>query len=889
MPGTEKAIKGEKSWKELEQLGIVQKVNPRDPTLWTSALHLQPKSDGSLRACSDFRPLNSKTQLDTYPLPSLRSFTSAIKGAKIFSKLDLYKAFHLIPLSRESSKKTATITPWGTYVYKRLAMGLRNSCQSFQKLCEWVLSGIKNIYIYIDDILVFSESESEHLRTVEEVCKRLSENDLTVSLKKCMFGVSKIEFLGYQLDSEGIVPLPKKLQAIAQFPVPVKPKQCLAFLGCLNYYRRSLPKMHNKTAAEWLQPLYRAATEKTPGVKFVEMWKQRNLDEHFVNAKKLLMLATKLVHPDPNLPICLRTDASKLGLGAVLEMYQEGQWRPLGYWSKHLPENKQQYSTFRRELAAVHLGMRHFREETNGKHVIIYSDHRPLVAAFKNPSSIHDPIATNQMMEVAMFSNDVRFVAGAENQVADLLSRPVGVPLGSDYVVNVEDDENVEPADIDPLPSIAAVSQPLSFQTVSAEELFDSQKACADVENHKKGNHPRTINMQYVEVIPGIHLYCDTSKGRNRPLVPEPHRKKIFELFHMINHPGQGPTIKKVQDRYYWPTLRQDIAKWVNECVDCLVCKSKKTIKPTVSHIPVMPRRFTQLQFDVVGPLVESYGYRYLLTVTDRTSRWIEAYPMVEATSESCLTAFLHEWVPRFGIPCQAVSDNGSTFIAGLWKRLHEELGTIVSYTPPLHPQSLGSLERQHRDLKSGFRTLLHKMGDRHGDQWYRALPWTLLGRRTAYQPELGTSPAELVLGQMPRVPGDLLTNEGQRLTDLLQELRTNAARPPVQTTHHQTITPHLPENAETCTHVYMKIGKPGQLGPLYEGPYEIKRRIGNSCLEVLVGNWTNGKPRLELTHWNNCFPSPITPEVPVQKAKRGRKAKLNANAPAFVPPTSDS
>ena len=260
------------SWMELEALGIVERVKPGDPTLWTSALHLQPKSDGTLRACSDFRPLNSKTRLDTYPLPNLRSFTHAIKGSKYFTKLDLYKAFHLIPLTPSSSKKTATITPWGIFVYKRLAMGLRNSCQTFQKLVEYVLSGIDNIYIYIDDILIHSETEAEHLKTVEEVCRRLSENDLTVSLKKCEWGVQSVDFLGFRLDQEGIVPLPKKVQSIVQFPVPEKPKMLLAFLGCLNYYRRSLPKLNGKSAAELLQPLYAAATAKNPGMKFVTMW-----------------------------------------------------------------------------------------------------------------------------------------------------------------------------------------------------------------------------------------------------------------------------------------------------------------------------------------------------------------------------------------------------------------------------------------------------------------------------------------------------------------------------------------------------------------------------------------------------------------------------------------
>ena len=194
-------------------------------------------------------------------------------------------------------------------------------------------------------------------------------------------------------------------------------------------------------------------------------------------------------------------------------------------------------------------------------------------------------------------------------------------------------------------------------------------------------------------------------------------RRIIFNLFHMLNHNGQAKTLKKIEDCYYWPTMRHDISDWIKTCPDCLAGKVKRTVSPAVSHIPVLPQRFTQLMFDVVGPVVPSNGYRYLLTVTDRTSRWLEAYPLEKATSQACLMAFLQEYIPRFGVPLQAVSDNGPSFISGIWKGIHEALGTIVSYTPPLHPQSLGSLERQHKDLKSSFRSLLHRMGDEKGDQ----------------------------------------------------------------------------------------------------------------------------------------------------------------------------
>ena len=275
---------------------------------------------------------------------------------------------------------------------------------------------------------------------------------------------------------------------------------------------------------------------------------------------------TKLVHPDPSAPIALRCDASKYALGAVLETFQGGQWLPLGFWSKHLPENKQRYSTFRRELAAIHLGMRHFKAETDGKHVVIYSDHRPLISAFQNPSLVHDPVATNQIMEVSMYSNDVRFISGRDNAVADSLSRPEGTPMGSNYTLEVDSEEALPP-DFEPLPDIAAVTRNsvISFETVSHSALAKEQSSCPEVASHAKGQHPRGVNMQTVEFAPQVILWCDMSKGKARPLVPKIMRKTIYSMFHMINHPGVKPTIQKVESRYYWPSLRQDVTKWVNE------------------------------------------------------------------------------------------------------------------------------------------------------------------------------------------------------------------------------------------------------------------------------------------------------------------------------------
>ena len=938
LPGSSKAIIGEKNWKEMERVGIVARVNPKDPITWTSALHLAPKSNGDWRSCGDFRPLNNQTVLDTYPLPALKNFTHKLKGAQIFSKCDLVSAFWQVPLSREAQKKTCTLTPWGAFEFRRLPMGLRNSAQSFQRLLDTILHDIDNIYVYLDDILIWSKNEKEHKQTLDKLFERLSENGLALSLGKCVFGVSSIQFLGYQVTTEGIQPLPRKVDAIVKFPTPTKPRALLGYLGALNYYRRCLPSVDGQLPAQVLQPLYLAATSKTPKVKFTETWKTMGLQKNFEQSKKMLILAANLQHPDPLAPLALTTDASKFAIGGVLEHFVGGYWRPLGYFSKHLPPSKQVWSTFRREMVAISQSVRHFHDEIAGRHLVVWTDHQPIVHAFKSPNSQnHDAISQNHLNEIAQWTSDVRFVAGKANCVADVLSRPSHVPMGTAYEPPDGDDDDGETPggenEKQPIPpAIAAITRadarrrnidvtapstdadtpvadetsaeseevsadhnffqdastdagesfadnidtPENFETVDVKAIMSAQEQCPETKEHAKGHHPDSINMKLVEFAPSVKVWCDLSTGLSRPLVPQKIRDHIIALFHDMSHPGQKATFEKVSKRYYWQGMRSDISAYVSSCHICQQVKQGKTIKPPMKPIPVPPQRFSQLMVDVVGPLEESEGMKYILTVLCRTSRWVEAIPMPEATAKNCANALIRHWIPTFGLPTSAISDNGNTFVSKIWKEIHEKLGVIVSYTPNYHPASLGHLERQHREIKVGLRAALLKMSQEHSSRWMEALPWIILNRHTVHQPDLNASAAEMVMGQCPKIPGDICPSpDGEMPTVecLLEKLRRNAAAPPVQTSFHGSQPVFWPSSAAKATHVYVKVGKPTPLGPTFKGPYPITKRLGTSCLEIRVGSFKNGQHRLETVHWNNCKPGVLRPGTEdAQRPTLGRK-----------------
>ena len=243
MPGTPRAIEGEKAFKELIELGIVEPVDVSKPVTWSSALHLQPKPSGGWRPVGDFRQLNSKTLVDKYPLPVLRQFSHKLRGATIFSKVDMKLAFHHVDVAEQDRHKTTTLTPWGAYVWKKLPMGLASSAQSYQRWMDHILKGMDGIFCYMDDILCYADSKSKHMEILTELFTRLNAAGLTLSVDKCRFALSEIDFLGYRVSKDGISPIPKKTQAIKKFPIPTKQKDLLAFLGSLNYFRSCLGKL----------------------------------------------------------------------------------------------------------------------------------------------------------------------------------------------------------------------------------------------------------------------------------------------------------------------------------------------------------------------------------------------------------------------------------------------------------------------------------------------------------------------------------------------------------------------------------------------------------------------------------------------------------------------
>jgi hypothetical protein len=310
------------------------------------------KPDGSWRPCGDFRRLNLVTETDTYPLPNMLDFSSRVAGCSVFSKIDLRKGYHQIPMHPADVSKTAVTTPFGLYEFLRLPFGLKNAGSTFQRLMDRVLHGLPWCFWYLDDIITASGSWSDHFNHLQQLFDRLRQFGLVINADKCVFGAAKVEFLGHEVSAQGARPLHSHVEAIQQHPTPTTVKQLQAFLGLVNFYRRFL---HG--AAALLKPLTDRLRGGRGGKEPIEHTPE--FLAAIAAAKQAVAEAVLLAHPINGAELCLMVDASDVHVGASLQQRTSSSapWQPLGFFSKKLEPAQQRYSAFDRELWACFAGI----------------------------------------------------------------------------------------------------------------------------------------------------------------------------------------------------------------------------------------------------------------------------------------------------------------------------------------------------------------------------------------------------------------------------------------------------------------------------------------------------------------------------------------------------
>jgi hypothetical protein len=325
--------------------------------------------------------LNTVTVPDSYPLPNMQDFSVKAAGCTVFSKIDLRKGYHQIAVNTADIPKTAITMPFGLFEYVRMPFGLRNSGNTFQRHMDRVLSGLNNVFCYLDDILVASRGDGDHQQHLRELFLRLRQHRLVINAEKCKFGAPSLDFLGHRISAVGASPLPVYVEAVVAFPPPTLIKELQQFLGLLNFYRRFLPNI-----ASTLKPLTDLLRGSPKGGDRLPWAEAQQLA--LQTAKTALVEATNLAHPRQDAVISLAVDASATHIGACLQQREKNSaaWQPLGFFSKKLDVTQEKYSAFDRELLACYLGIRHFRHLLEGRHFVLYTDHKPLTYALHRVS-----------------------------------------------------------------------------------------------------------------------------------------------------------------------------------------------------------------------------------------------------------------------------------------------------------------------------------------------------------------------------------------------------------------------------------------------------------------------------------------------------------------------
>ncbi|KAM3873593.1 retrovirus-related Pol polyprotein from transposon 412 [Diretmus argenteus] len=750
---------------------------------YASPIVLVRKKDGSLRMCVDYRLLNSKTRKDAFPLPRIEESLDALSGARWFTTLDLASGYNQVPVSEKDKHKTAFCTPFGLFEWNRMPFRLCNAPGTFQRLMQRMFGDqqCQSLLLYLDDIVVFSFSVSEHLQRLEGVLGRLHKEGLKVKLEKCASFQEQVSYLGHVISSKGVSTDPTKIEAVAKWQRPHHVSELRSFLGFASYYRRFVEGF-----AQLAGPLHGLVAKlagtrsrRGSGQDLGSAWTPR-CEESFEALKAKLVSAPVLAYADFSRPFILEIDASHSGLGAVLSQETEGVVRPVAYASRGLrptERNMDNYSSMKLEFLALKWAMAEkFREYLWGHKCIVFTDNNPL--SYLNSAKL-GAVEHRWASQLAAFDFEIKYRSGRSNKNADALSRQ--------YLSTSSLAEHTLPGTSVPLllqqalhsaPMVPATQSVMSvLPGHSRSDIRSLQRDDPLLKDHflpfwarrvrptqeERQQLPKsalTLLNQWdrLEEKEGI-LYRRTfrSDGGEQYLqlvLPGILREETLKQLHQEHgHQGVERTTELVRQRCYWPGMSVDIKQWVQGCERCQVAKDSGSVPHSfMGHLLAsQPNEIIAIDFTLLEP--SHNGFENVLVMTDVFSKYTMAVPTRDQRATTVAQVLLTEWFFRFGVPSRIHSDQGRSFESSLIRQLCHLYGVGKSRTTPCHPSGNVQCERFNRTLHNLLRTL---PASRKRD-WASCLPQVLFCYNTTPHQSTGESPFFLMFGREPRLPVDFL------------------------------------------------------------------------------------------------------------------------------------
>ncbi|KAL4103818.1 hypothetical protein QTP88_019153 [Uroleucon formosanum] len=411
---------------ELDRLvseKVIREIN--EPTEWVNRLVIVEKKNGSMRLCLDPRDLNENIIREYCVIPTLSDLSSKLKNARVFSVFDLKDGFWQIKLDLDSSKLCTFGSMFGTFCFNRLPFGINNAAEICQKWNMKVFGGIENVFIYLDDILIFGDTEAQHDYALKQVLDLAMKNNIKFNKNKIQYKVDKVNYLGHIFSYEGMKLDSDRIKSIFEYEVPKTIKYLQRFLGMVNYVGNFIPNLAMLTKP--LRDLLKKNNE------FV--W--TSIHNECINKLKTLIASPSVLRNyDNTKDVIVQTDSSKFAIGCVL--LQEG--RPVCFKSKSLSETEINYGQVDKEFLSVLFACKVFHHYIYGRRVTVQTDHLPLISIMKK--NINDiPSKRLQCIKVKLSRYDINLihVPGKKMFIADALSRACMSSRDNDVDIDVSD------------------------------------------------------------------------------------------------------------------------------------------------------------------------------------------------------------------------------------------------------------------------------------------------------------------------------------------------------------------------------------------------------------------------------------------------------------------
>lgn len=785
---------------ELLENDIVEESNSE----YHSPVVLVKKKDGKYRFCVDYRKLNKFTKPLSFPLPRLECVFDTIAEAEsqIFSTFDLHSGYWQLQMDPETKHKAAFITQNGVYEWKRLGMGLKNSCVSFQMAMSQILRGLhwKNMLVYVDDICVFSKDFESHLNHLKDLFGRLRNAGLTLNPKKCNFAAKEVKFLGHLISKQGIQVDPNKTKIIDTFPIPQKVKDIRSFLGMCNYYRRFIKSF--STLVEPLNKLLRKDEE------FI--WTEA-CQVSFETLKRKLTSAPILAYPNMNKPFILTTDASNSAIGYILSQKDKGnREHVIAYGGRSLSKPERNWSASDVECLAVIEGIREYKTYLSNNEFLVFTDHKPLQYLMSQKSTTGR--LARWSLELQGYNFKIIHKEGKSNVVADALSRRTyqdndacnkvtlahaieAFEHGTTIEVEFHYESSaqitaVEPENIEPNLS------------VEHDDLGSRQKNCSDFKNIYLYLESETLpdnRNERKKVIAQSESYSlcngvlyhwfqrrtrkvkDDDRWIKQLALPKTLRSEALSAYHDNKAGGAHFGVEKVmaalKRKYYWPRMHQEIYDYIQSCDRCQrIKKCKHNRPPPLTSMPI-DGPFARWHIDFLKLSKTTEGYQYLLLVVDSFTRWVEAFPLKTQESKQVAQILFEQIFSRFGAPLKLVSDLGKQFTSNLILSLCEIFNVKKHFTSAYHPQSNSFCERNNRTILQALRAYT----DKEQNNWPKLIPGILMAlRNSPCTQSTDHSPFYMVFGREMNLPFDirvtpkdsLQADAKEHIRDILENLK---------------------------------------------------------------------------------------------------------------------